>query len=333
VARVLDGIDAFLDQLASVDYLPVFLAVLAQLAKLGCTSMAWRNVLAAAYPDDEVRRRSILGAYLAGVGVNALVPMRAGDAVRVVLAHRSISGSTYTTIVSSTLVLSIFDFVAASSLLLWASLTQDTLPQIGDLPDLSSFDFAWLLDHPLAAELMLAGVLIAVVLVGIWIHGHVVDFWARVQQAFTVLRSPVRYLRSVAVWQAGDWAFRLIAIWFLLDAFDIPQSLQNVLLVQASASVATLLPLTPAGIGTEQAFLLYVFRGTVPSSQLLAFSVGLKLMTVGTNVVAGFTAIAVTLRTVRISHAMDQRKALQAAEAEGERTAPSGSSGSGDGGP
>jgi hypothetical protein len=49
VIRVLDGIDAFLDQLASVDPLPVLLAVLAQLAKLACTSMAWRNVLAA-YP-------------------------------------------------------------------------------------------------------------------------------------------------------------------------------------------------------------------------------------------------------------------------------------------
>jgi uncharacterized membrane protein YbhN (UPF0104 family) len=78
-----------------------------------------------------------------------------------------------------------------------------------------------------------------------------------------------------------------------------------VLLVQASASIATLLPLTPAGIGTEQAFLLYVFQGTVPSSQLLAFSVGMKLMTVGTNVVAGFTAIAVTLRTLRFRQAME----------------------------
>jgi len=314
VERVLDGIDAFLDQLASVDPFPVFLAVLAQLAKLTCTSMAWRNVLAAAYPDRAVPRRSILGAYLAGVGVNAIVPFRAGDAVRIVLAHRAVRDSTYTTVVSSTLVLSIFDIVAASLLLLWVSTMQDALPQIGDLGELPGFDFRWLLDHPLAAELLLAGVLIAVVLLGIWIHGHVLDFWARVRQAFAVVATPVRYLRSVALWQAGDWAFRLVAIWFLLDAFDIPQSLTNVLLVQASASVATLLPLTPAGIGTEQAFLLFAFRGTVPSSQLLAFSVGLKIMTVGTNVVAGFTALAVTLRTLRFSGALEEQKALQAAE-------------------
>jgi uncharacterized membrane protein YbhN (UPF0104 family) len=332
MARVLDGIEAFLDQLTSVDFLPVFFAVLAQLAKLTCTSLAWRNVLAAAYPDRTVQRRSILGAYLAGVGVNAVVPMRAGDAVRVYLAHRAVTESTYTTVVSSTLVLSIFDVVAASSLLLWAALTQEAaLPGLGDLPDLPSFEFAWLLDHPLAAELVLAVLLIAAVALGIWIHGHVLDFWARVRQAFAVLRSPLTYLRSVAIWQAGDWFFRLVAIWFLLDAFDIPQSITNVLLVQASASVATLLPLTPAGIGTEQAFLLYAFRGAVPSSQLLAFSVGMKLMTVGTNVVAGFTAIGVTLRTFRISHAVEQRKALEAAEREGRSTsAPAADSGDGD---
>ncbi len=302
--RVLDGIDAFLDQLASVHPLPVLFAMLAQLAKLTCTSMAWRNVLAAAYPNEVVRRRSIVGAYLAGVGVNALVPLRAGDAVRVLLAHRAIGRSTYTTIVSSTLVLSIFDIAAASALLTWAALTQDALPGLGELPELPSFDFSWLLDHPLAAELLLAGLVIVAVAVGIWIHGHVLDFWDRVKQAFAVVRRPTLYLRTVAFWQAGDWILRLVAIWFLLDAFDIPQTPENVLLVQVSASIATLLPLTPAGIGTEQAFLLYMFQGAVPSSQLLAFSVGLKFMTVGTNVVAGFTAIALTLRTLRYKQAL-----------------------------
>jgi uncharacterized membrane protein YbhN (UPF0104 family) len=304
VTRVLDGITAFLDQLAAVDLLPVFFAILAQLAKLGCTSMAWRNVLAAAYPEEEVPRRSILASYLAGVGINAIVPMRAGDAVRIVMAHRAIPESTYTTVVSSTLVLSIFDFVAASLILTWAVTTQNELPGLGELPDLPSFEFGWFLQHPLASELTLAAILIGVVVFAFWIHGHILDFWDRVRQAFAVLRSPLRYLRSVAIWQLGDWTCRLIAIWFLLGAFHIPQSIENVLLVQVSASIATLLPLTPAGIGTEQAFLLYVFKGAVPSSQLLAFSVGLKIMTIGTNVVAGFTAIALTLRTLRFKQAM-----------------------------
>ena len=305
MVRVLDGIDAFLDQLASVEPLPMLLAIAAHVGKLACTSMAWRNVLAAAYPEAAVPRKSIFGAYVAGVGVNAIVPIRAGDAVRVVLAHRAVPGSTYTTVVSSTLVLSIFDIAAASALLLWATLTQDALPGFGDLPRLPGFDFAWLLDHPLAFELVLAGLLIALVGVGIWISGHVADFWDRVRQAFAVLTSPVRYLSTVAAWQAADWTLRLVTIWFVLDAFGIPQSLENVLLVQVSSSVATLVPLTPAGIGTEQAFLLFVFQGAVPAADLLAFSVGMKLTTVATNVVVGFTAIALILRTFRYSKALE----------------------------
>jgi len=316
VSRVLDGIDAFFDQLAAVDFLPVFFAVLAQLAKLTCTSMAWRNVLAAAYPTTSVKRPRIFAAYLAGVGVNALIPMRAGDAVRIVLAHRAIPDSTYTTVVSSTLVLSIFDVTAASTLLTWAVVTQDELPGLRELPRLRSFEFGWLLENPLAAQLLIAAVLITAVILGIWIHGHVLNFWGRVRQAFAVLSSPLDYLRSVAFWQAGDWTFRLVAIWFLLDAFDIPQSIEYVLLVQVSASLATLLPLTPAGIGTEQAFLLYVFSGTVPSSKLLAFSVGLKFMTIATNVVAGFTAIGLTLRTLRFREAMEPAEKEEQEEQE-----------------
>ena len=299
MVRVLDGIDAFLDRLTAVDFLPAFLAVLCQLARLASTSQAWRNVLAAAYDDRHVPRRSILAAYLSGVGVNAIVPVRAGDAVRIYLAHRAIPESSYTTVISSTLVLSIFDVAAATTLLVWAVVSLDELPGLSELPRLPSFDFAWLLDNPLAAELILAAVFIALVILGIWVHGHVRDFWEHVKQAFTVLRSPPRYLGSVALWQAADWTLRLVTIWFMLDAFDIPQSIQNVLLVQVSSSLATLLPLTPSGLGTEQAFLLYVFGGTVPGAQLLAFSVGMRLLLVATNVVAGFTAIALTLRTVQ----------------------------------
>ena len=316
LVRILDGVSAFIDHLEAVDPVPVFFALLAQLAKLSCTSLAWRNVLVAAYPGTPIKRRSILAAYLAGVGVNAVVPLRAGDAVRIVLAHRAVATSTYTTVVSSTLVLSIFDITAASLVLLWAALAENALPGIGELPKLPSYDFSWLLAHPLAADLLLASVVIGLVILGIWIHRHVLDFWERVKQAFAVVRTPARYLRTVAFWQAGDWLFRLVAIWFMLDAFHIPQTIPNVLLVQASASVATLLPLTPAGIGTEQAFLLYAFRGTVASSQLLAFSVGMRIMLVSTNIVAGFTAIALTLRTLRYKQALEAVPTPDAEEAD-----------------
>ncbi|MFO7571512.1 MAG: lysylphosphatidylglycerol synthase transmembrane domain-containing protein [Gaiellaceae bacterium] len=307
LVRILDGIDAFIDRLGSVDPLPLSLAIGCHLLKMACTSMARTFRHASAYPESTVRWRSIYGAYLAGVGINAIVPARAGDAVRIVLAHRAIAGSTYTTVISSTLVLSIFDITAASIFLAWA-VSIGALPGLQVLGTLESFDFAWLFARPLAFDLLVAALVIVVLLVGIWVHGHVANLRARIGQAFRVMRPPTRYLGRVALWQAADWGLRLATIWFLLDAFDIPQSLERASLVQVSQSMATLLPITPAGIGTEQALLVYVLSGAAPASVLLAFSVGAKITLTLTNVVAGFTAIALTFRTFRYSSALEREK-------------------------
>ena len=179
MTRVLDGIDAFLDQLGSVEVVPLLLAIACHLLKMACTSRAWRNVLAAAYPEEPVPWSKIYAAYLAGVGVNAVVPARAGDAVRIYLAHRAIPSSSYTTVISSTLVLTLFDMTAATILLTWA-IAIGALPGLDVLPRLESFDFAFLLDRPLALQLTLAGLVIGIAVVGIWVHGHVVEFWDRV---------------------------------------------------------------------------------------------------------------------------------------------------------
>jgi uncharacterized membrane protein YbhN (UPF0104 family) len=304
--RILDGVDAFFDQLGSVSFGALALAVCCHLLKMACTSRAWRNVLAAAYPEERVPWISIYGAYLAGVGINAIIPARAGDAVRIVLAHRAIQNSTYTTVVSSTLVLSLFDMAAASFFLAWA-IGIGGLPGIDVLSHLRSFDFAWILARPLLFDLVVAAVLVAIGVVGIWIAGHVANFRDRVAQAFRVMSPPSRYLRKVAVWQAADWSLRLLTIWFLLAAFHIPQTLRNAGLVQVSQSVSTLFPITPAGVGTEQAFLLYALSGVASAAVLLAFSVGAKLTITVTNVVAGFTAIFLILRTVRFKQVLDSK--------------------------
>ena len=306
LVRILDGVNAFFEQLGSVSFGPLALAICCHLLKMACTSRAWRNVLAAAYPDERVPWISIYGAYLAGVGINAIIPARAGDAVRIVLAHRAIQNSTYTTVVSSTLVLSLFDMFAASFFLVWA-ISIGGLPGIDVLSELRSFDFAWILARPLLFDLSVATTIVVIGVAGIWAARHVANFRDRVAQAFRVMSPPSRYLRRVAVWQAADWSLRLVTIWFLLAAFHIPQTLRHVGLVQVSQSVATLFPITPAGVGTEQAFLLYALSGVASAAVLLAFSVGAKLTLTVTNVVAGFTAIFLILRTVRFNRILGSK--------------------------
>ena len=291
--------ESFWHFLSDIAILPLLAAIACHLLKLCCTSRAWRNVLAAAYPDRPVRWPPILAAYVSGVGVNAILPARGGDVVRVFLAHRAIPGSSYTTIVASTVVLIFVDLALALLVFAWA-LTQGVLPSLDALGALPAFDYSWVFDegviHP--------GAVIAFVVVvagGAWLLHH---FWnrlrARVAQAFAVFEPPSRYARTVVVWQLADWGLRLATVWFFLGAFGIEQTIGNALLAQATMSLATLVPATPGGIGTEQALIVYAFRDVgVARSTLLAFSVGMKLTLTVVNVVIGFTAIFLTLGTVR----------------------------------
>jgi glycosyltransferase 2 family protein len=298
VHTVLDAIQAFLDYLASVQPLPLAIAIGCHIVKTMCTSRAWRNVLAAAYPQERVRWLPIYGAYIAGVGVNAIFPARAGDVVRLTMAHRAVKGASYTTLVSSSAVLAIVDAACAIALFAWA-LTQNVLPGLDVLPSLPSFDFSWFFKHDRIGEIALLLLVFGLIALAVWIKEHVAEFRAHVGQAFTILHTPARWLRTVVLWQLADWGLRLTTIWFMLDAFGINQSLRNVLLVQATQSLATLLPVSPGGLGTEQAFLVYTLKGEAPRSALLAFSVGMRLTLTAVNVVLGFTAILLTLHTLR----------------------------------
>jgi uncharacterized protein (TIRG00374 family) len=293
MGQVLDAIGAFFDGLASVEFTALALAIVVHVFKTMCTSRAWRNAIAASYPDSEVRWRSIYASYLSGVGVNAVVPARGGDAVRLYMAHRAVEGSTYTTLASTMLVLSIFDSAMALAIFAYA-LTLGVLPGIGTVGALRGVDFGLFLDNP-ELSIVLLVVLAIVAVVGLqWVRLHLAEFKQRVRQGLAVLASKTEYLRRVALWQACDWTLRFVAIWFFLDAFGIPQTVKNVLLVQVTQSLATLVPVSPGGIGTEQAFIVFVFEGAVSTARLLSFSVGMKLTLIATNVVLGAIALFTT---------------------------------------
>jgi len=70
--------------------------------------------------------------------------------------------------------------------------------------------------------------------------------------------------------------------------------------VQVSQSLATIFPVSPAGIGTEQALLVYIFRNVTSKSLALSFSVGMRVTLIVVNAVLGFTAILFMTGTLRI---------------------------------
>ena len=87
-----------------------------------------------------------------------------------------------------------------------------------------------------------------------------------------------------------------MAMYFFLQAFRIPASVLDALLALSAASAATLLPLTPGGIGPQQALLGYMFRGAAPASAVLSFSVGMQFSITLMNVIIGGLALSLMLR-------------------------------------
>jgi uncharacterized membrane protein YbhN (UPF0104 family) len=301
IHSILHAIGVFFDHLASVEWRWLALGILCHLCKLLAVSRAWRNIIKAAYPDRPVRWRQMFGAYVAGTGVNAIVPARGGDVVRLFLAKHRIEGSTYTTLVSTSLLQTLFDMAVAGCFVLWA-VTQHVLPGIDVLksPRLPSLDWGWAFRHPTAGLILVGLLLLFGTALVAWVAERVDHFRAKVAQGFAALGDRSYYVSRVAVWQAADWCLRLATVFFFLRAFGIPATLHNALLVQVSQSLATIFPFSPSGIGTEQALLVYVFRNVTTKSVALSFSVGMRVTLIIVNAVVGFAAILLMTGTLDV---------------------------------
>jgi uncharacterized membrane protein YbhN (UPF0104 family) len=310
IHSVLHAIGVFFDHLASVEWKWLAIGILCHLGKLLAVSRAWCNIIQAAYPDRRVRWPQVFGSYVAGTGVNAVIPARGGDVVRLYLAKHRVDGSTYTTLVSTSLLQTLFDMAVAGCLILWA-LTQHALPGIGVLksPSLPSLDYGWAFRHPTAGLILFGLLLIFGTALVAWIAERVDHFKAKVAQGFAAFRDRSYYLRRVVPWQLLDWTLRLVTVFFFLRAFGVPATLQNALLVQVSQSLATILPVSPAGIGTEQALLVYVFRNVTSKSVALSFSVGMRVTLIVVNAVVGFGAILLMTGTLHVRRAAEADRA------------------------
>lgn len=297
VHAFIDAIQAFLSHIAAVSWGALTLAVALHLLKLVFRVRAWQNILRASYPETRVPYSGIFGSYVAGVGVNSVAPARGGDLVKLYLAKRQVAGSTYPTLGSSLVVETLFDFVVAVGILIWA-IQLGVLPGVPDLPRLPAFDWTFVVEHPALAA-FLGGVLIfgAFLLAG-WASRHVHALRAKLAQGFAALQDRRAFLRDVVSWQAASWVARIAAVWFFLEAFHIPATAETVVAVLTVQSLSTLLPFTPGGAGAQQAVLVFALGGAASASAILSFSVGMQLATVVANVVLGFGAIAVMLRTL-----------------------------------
>ncbi len=128
-----DAATAFFRHLSEVRWTPFAIALGLLLAMQLCRAWAWRNVLRAAYPGTPISFLQLSAAYLAGAGINAILPAHAGDATKVFLVKRQIPQSSYPAVTSSFLVQTVFDTTAGLLVLAYA-VSQGLLPEPPSCP-------------------------------------------------------------------------------------------------------------------------------------------------------------------------------------------------------
>ena len=311
-----NAVGQFLSDLEAVRWGALLLGLLFFALNLTLRSRAFFHSLRAAYPAVSFQWRRIWGAYWAAVGFNNVVPARGGDIIKLFLTRSSIPGSSYPTVAAAFFVESIFDACVGVLVLIFA-FTQGVFPKPPDFSKLDSFDISYLASHFrftlfLITALALAG-LVAFALLSVRVRA----FWQRVRQGVTILSDRPRYLREVAAWQAVAWLCRFAAFWFLLEAFRVGGSVQNVLLVFAVNQVAGAVPFTPGGAGVQQALLVKVFAVSAPTAVVAAYSVGQQIAIAAFTATVGLVAVVFIFRFRSFGEVLHAGRASREAERAG----------------
>jgi uncharacterized membrane protein YbhN (UPF0104 family) len=315
VGEFFHAVRVFGDHLAAVQWQYIAIALGIHTARLALRAWAWRTILSASYPDTRIRYWSVFGAYVAGVGINSIVPARAGDAVKLYLIRHRIDRSSYATLAPTLVAETLFDAVVAGGFIIWA-IVSGVLPTHQVYSRLPSVDWGFFVKNLRWTELGLA------LLLGAAIIGFIVfvekggDTRARVMRGFAIVHDRPRLLRGVIFPQALSWVLRIASLYYFLEAFRVHASIHNALLALVVDSLATLFPATPGGAGTKQGLIVLLFHGEAYSkSLLLAFSVGMNIALVIFNLAAGAVAMLMMARTV-------SWRRLRAAETKEEAQAP-----------
>ena len=308
------AVGKFFADLAAVHWGVLALASLFFVLNLTLRSRAIFNSMRAAYPRARFQWRRIWGAYFAAVGFNNLVPARGGDLIKIFLAKSSIPDSTYATVTASIYTEAPFDAVVGACVLIFA-FTQGVFPKPPDFAKLNAFDLSFLASNfRLTLFLITAVALLAVVAFAL-LSRRVVAFWERLRQGLAILRDRRRYLRQVVALQALAWLARAAAFWFFLDAFGIGGSVRNVMLVFAVNSVAGMIPLTPGGVGIQQALYVKVFARI--QTRVVAYSVGQQIVIAVLTAGIGLFAVLFIFRFRSFREVLRAGRADKAAEGIG----------------
>jgi uncharacterized membrane protein YbhN (UPF0104 family) len=277
-ARKLDW-DQVFGAFAGVD---LRLAILATVVGLPCTALQGLRWAALVKPVASVPRMTMIAALYVGQAASALLPMRAGEAVRTELLSRA-SGMGRARALGTVAL----DH-AINGLVMFALAA--TLPLLLPVP-------RWL------AIALWGGMLLAVsaglLLLRLARHpgtegdGRIGRLVVRLRTGLAAARDP-RAVAEAALFAALAWAVEIAVAMIALDAFHLPHDLAHAMAVLFGVNVALAIPSPPAALGSFElgaGTALVAFGG--PTERAAAFALGYHAMQLLPTLVMGGLMLAV----------------------------------------
>jgi hypothetical protein len=250
----------------------------------------WFHVIRCSCPEaSSVRYRDVAVAHLGGCGWNAVLPARAGDAVKVALLRRRLPNAPLATVAGTLVVPALVD--AALTLALVAALLAAGALSLGDL----AFPLPGTAQVPVIAGATCVAVVVAV------ISRHRARRLARnVRAGLAVIGRPRFVATHVCSWQAAARGLRLLAFAFVLVAAGLPFGVVPALMLMALQGANP--SMAPAATAIRVAILAGVFAGVaaedVAAGHIAAVLVASYAANSVTNLLASAAVTAWELRTV-----------------------------------
>src|SRR4249919_901832 len=141
------------DRTAAVDPWLLGLGAVLYLAAQTVRPRGWHTILRAAFPEaTDLRPRDVIRAYLASASINAIVPARGGDVVKLALLRRRIEGARYATLAATFIPETLFETAFGTALVVWG-LAMGFIPVPTTSGELPALDVSLVVGHPVPAAL------------------------------------------------------------------------------------------------------------------------------------------------------------------------------------
>jgi uncharacterized membrane protein YbhN (UPF0104 family) len=233
------------------------------------TAFAWYSILRFAYPDSGVRWVQVLACYSAAVALNCVLPANLGTLAMLLMFTTIIAAASFAGILAGYVVQKIFYTLIGTAGYVYLFLT------VGGSFDLQ---LGFLNAHPVAAVILLLGVVALLVLVAQMLSKRIKRWWEQAQVGGRILVHPRNYLGGVLLPEAISWLAMLGIIAVFLAAYHIPVSFHTVMRVVAGNSIANMTSVTPGGAGVQQGFNVLSLKGITSSANATAYSVAQQLV-------------------------------------------------------